>query len=145
MQLLLQLKLPSVMATSIRQEQVGELVRRNVGVVLQSEGSYIYGSTAFVTVTEVQMTSDLGIARVYLSVFGTEDKQSVILKLEDEYPRIRQALGFRLRKHVRRIPDLQFYLDDTLDEMYRLREVFDELKEEKKDGDAKKKDGDAKK
>ena len=126
------------MATSIRQEQVGELVRRNVGVVLQAEGSYIYGSTAFVTVTEVQMTSDLGIARVYLSVFGTEDKQSVILKLEDEYPRIRQSLGFRLRKHVRRIPDLQFYLDDTLDEMYRLREVFDELKEEKKDKDAKK-------
>ncbi|MFK8056879.1 MAG: 30S ribosome-binding factor RbfA [Saprospiraceae bacterium] len=120
------------MATSIRQEQVGELVRRNLGVVLQSEGSYIYGAGPFVTCTEIQMTSDLGIARVYLSVFGTEDKQSVILKLEEEYARIRQALGFRLRKHVRRIPDLQFYLDDTLDEMYRLREVFDELKEEEK-------------
>ena len=114
---------------SIRQEQVGELVRRNVGTVLQQEGSYIYGSTAFVTVTEVQMTSDLGIARVYLSVFGTDDKQAVILKLEDEYPRFRQAIGYRLRKHVRRIPEFQFYLDDTLDEMYRLREVFEELKD----------------
>jgi len=117
------------MATSIRQEQVGELVRRNFGVVLQNEGSYIYGSTPFVTVTEVQMTSDLGIARVYLSVFGTEDKQSVILKMEDELPRLRQAIGYRLRKQLRRIPDLQFYIDETLDEMYRLREVFDELKE----------------
>jgi len=125
------------MATSIRQEQVGELVRRNVGVVLQSEGSYIYGTTAFVTVTEVQMTSDLGIARVYLSIFGTEDKQSVILKIEDEYSRLRQAIGYRLRKHVRRIPEFQFYLDDTLDEMYRLREVFDELKEGEKGKDEK--------
>ena len=126
------------MATSIRQEQVGELVRRNFGVVLQNEGSYIYGSGPFVTVTEVQMTSDLGIARVYLSVFGTEDKQSVILKMEEEYARLRQAIGYRLRKHVRRIPDLQFYIDETLDEMYRLREVFDELKEEEKGKDQKK-------
>jgi ribosome-binding factor A len=118
------------MAASIRQEQVGELVRRNVGVVLQNEGSYIYGATPFVTVTEVQMTSDLGIARVYLSIFNTEDKQAVILKLEDEYARVRQSLGFRLRRHLRRIPELQFYLDDTLDEMYRLRQVFTELKED---------------
>ena len=121
---------------SIRQEQVGELVRRNIGVVLQREGSYIYGATSFVTVTEVQMTSDLGIARVYLSVFGTDDKQAVILKLEDEYPRIRQSVGARLRKHVRRIPELQFYLDDTLDEMYRLREVFTELKSDGDGGEA---------
>ena len=121
---------PTRMA-SIRQEQVAELVRRNITMVLRDEGSYIYGAEAFVTVTEVQMTSDLGIARVYLSVFGTDDKPAVILKLEDEYARIRQSLGFRLRKHVRRIPEVQFYLDDTLDEMYRLREVFDELDEKK--------------
>ena len=120
------------MARSIRQEQVGELVKRNVSHVLQQEGSYIYGDRAFVTVTEVQMTSDLGIARVYLSVFGTDDKQAVILKLEDEYPRVRASVGHRLRRHVRRIPELEFYLDDTLDEMYRLREVFDDLKRDGK-------------
>ncbi len=118
------------MAASIRQEQVAELVRRHISVVLRDEGSYIYGANAFVTVTEVQMTTDLGIARVYLSVFGTDDKQAVILKLEDEYPRVRSSLGFRLRRHLRRIPELQFYLDDTLDEMYRLREVFTDLKED---------------
>lgn len=119
------------MATSIRQEQVAELVRRNMGTVLQNEGSYIYGATPFVTVTEVQTTSDLGIARIYLSVWNTEDKQAVVLKLEEEYSRVRQALGYRLKNQLRRIPELQFYLDDTLDEMYRLREVFDEL--DKKD------------
>ena len=118
------------MATSIRQEQVAELVRRNMGTVLQNEGSYIYGVTPFVTVTEVQVTSDLGIARIYLSVWNTEDKQAVILKLEEEYARVRQALGYRLKSQLRRIPELQFYLDDTLDEMYRLREVFDGLKKD---------------
>ncbi len=118
------------MASTIRQEQVSELVRRNMGTVLQNEGSYIYGIQAFVTVTEVQTTSDLGICRVYLSIFGTEDKQAVILKLQDEYGRVRQALGNRVKNQLRRVPELQFYLDDTLDEMYRLREVFEELKEE---------------
>ncbi len=118
------------MANSIRQEQVGETVRRHLSVVLQQEGSYIYGTTAFVTVTEIQMTPDLSQARVYLSVFGIEDKQAVILQLEDEYPRVRQSLGYRLKRHLRRIPELQFFLDDTLDEMYRLRGVFDRLRDE---------------
>ena len=118
------------MASSIRQEQVSELVRRHMATVLQAEGSYIYGSTAFVTVTEVQTTSDLGICRVYLSVFNTDDKQAVVLKLEDEYPRVRQALGARVKSQLRRVPELQFYLDDTLDEMYRLREVFQDLKKD---------------
>ena len=119
------------MARSIRQEQVAELVRRHLATVLQDEGSYIYGSEAFVTVTEIQMTSDLGIARVYLSVFGTENKQAVILKLEGENARIRQSLGFRLKRHMRRIPEVQFFLDETLDEMYRLREVFNSLDKDK--------------
>lgn len=119
------------MARSIRQEQVAELVRRHISTVLRDEGSYIYGSEAFVTVTEIQMTSDLGIARIYISVFGTDNKQAVILKLEEENARVRQSLGFRLKRHLRRIPEVQFFLDETLDEMYRLREVFNELDKDK--------------
>lgn len=118
------------MAKSIRQEQVGETVRRHLVTVLQNTGSYIYGSGVLVTVTEVQMSSDLGLAKVYLSVFGTEEKDVVIQQIETELAQIRQALGARLKKHLRRIPNLAFYLDDTLDEMYRLREVFNEIKKE---------------
>ncbi len=119
---------------SIRQQQVAELVRRNFGAVLQSEGSYIY-QDAFVTVTRVKMSSDLGLARIYCSVYNTENKQAVILKLEEEYSRLRQALGHRLRKHVRRIPEIELFLDDTLDEMYRLNALFDKLHEDKQMGE----------
>lgn len=115
--------------------QVAELIKRNFGIVLQSEGSYIYGAEAFVTVTEVKMSPDFGIARIYLSVFNIDDKQSVILELEQNYPRVRQALGNRLKRHVRRIPELQFYLDDTLDEMYRLNNLFDGLHDKKQMGE----------
>lgn len=118
---------------SIRQQQVGELVRRNFGQVLQSEGSYIY-EDAFVTITKVKMSSDLGLARIYCSIYNTENKQAVILKMEREYGRLRQALGHRLRKKVRRIPELEFFMDDTLDEMYRLNALFDRLHKDKQMG-----------
>ena len=119
---------------SKRQLQVAEQIKRNFGIILQQEGSYIYGAEALVTVTSVKMSPDFGIAKIYLSVYNTEDKQSVVLLMEEQYPRLRQALGNRLRKHMRRIPELQFYLDDTLDEMYRLRELFGQLEEDNQMG-----------
>ena len=119
------------MAETKRMRQVAELIKRNFGIVLQSQGGYIYGTEAFVTVTEVKMSPDFGIARIYLSVFNIDDKHNVILEMEQEYSRLRQELGNRLKRHVRRIPNLQFYLDDTLDEMYRLNTLFDGLDEKK--------------
>ena len=54
-----------------RMLQVGELVKRNISIVLQQEGSYYYGTEALVTVTSVKMSSDMGIAKVYLSIYNT--------------------------------------------------------------------------
>ena len=117
-----------------RQKQVGEVVRRNFSQVLQQEGRYIY-QDALVTVTNVKMTSDLGIAKVYLSVYNTENKQAVILMLEEQNVPLRQALAHRIKRHVRRIPEIQFYMDETLDEMYRLNSLFGRLKAENQMGE----------
>ncbi len=117
-----------------RQKQVGEVVRRNFSQVLQQEGRYIY-QDALVTVTNVKMTSDLGIAKVYLSVYNTENKQAVILMMEEQNVPLRQALAHRIKRHVRRIPEIQFYMDETLDEMYRLNSLFGRLKAENQMGE----------
>jgi ribosome-binding factor A len=114
---------------SIRQKQVAETVKRNFSQLLQVEGSYIF-KEALVTVTSVKMSSDLSIASIYCSVYNVEDKQSVILLMENEYHRLHHALAKRLRRHVRKIPNLRFFLDDTLDEMYRLNALFDRLHDE---------------
>ena len=114
-----------------RQKQVGELVKRNFGLMLQQEGSLIYGHEVLVTVTNVKMSPDMGIAKIYLSVYNTENKQAVLLELEQNYLRLKQALSNRIRKKVRRIPNIQLYLDDTLDEMYRLNELFNRLDTQK--------------
>jgi len=121
----------------VRQQQVAEMIRRNFGIVLQAEGSYIFGSEVLVTVTEVRLTPDFGIAKIYLSVYNTENKQAVILQLEEHKVRLRQSLAYRLRRHMRRIPDVDFYLDDTLDEMYRLSKMFDGLHNDKQMGEDK--------
>ncbi|MDP4854260.1 MAG: ribosome-binding factor A, partial [Saprospiraceae bacterium] len=80
------------------------------------------------------MTPDLGLAKIYLSIFNTEHKQEPLLLLEEEKIRLRQALGSRIKKWVRRIPEIDFYLDDTLDEMYRLSELFHKMEEDNQMG-----------
>ena len=107
--------------------QVAETIKRNFGIVLQAEGGYIYGTDALVTVTNVKMSPDMSIAKIYLSVFNIDDKQSVIIQMNEAYPRLRSELANRIKRHVRRIPSLDFYLDDTLDEMWRLNHLFDEM------------------
>lgn len=120
---------------SIRQRQVSELIKRNFGIVLQQEGGYVYGTDVLVTVTSVKVTPDFSLAKIYLSVYNTENKQEVILEMEENIIRLKQALTTRVKKHMRRIPDISFFLDDTLDEMYRLRQLFDRLHENKQMGD----------
>ena len=99
-------------------------------MVLQQEGSYIYGPEPLVTVTEVHPTPDLSQCKIYLSIWNTEDKLSVLAKMEEDHHRLKAALAARVRKHIRRIPAIAFYVDETLDEMNRVEDLFDRLDEE---------------
>jgi ribosome-binding factor A len=73
------------------------------------------------------MSPDLGIAKIYISIYNIDDKFNVIFAMEDEMERLRSSLYHRIRKQMRRMPLLQFYQDDTLDEMAKLNEVFDKI------------------
>lgn len=120
---------------SVRQRQVEELIKRNFGLVLQSEGTYVFGAKPLVTVTQVKISPDFGLAKIYLSIYNTEHKQEVILEMDDNKPRLKQSLGTRLRKQMRRVPDIDFFLDDTLDEMHRLNQLFNQLHENNQMGE----------
>ena len=119
---------------SKRQKQVAEVVKRNIGIVLQQEGSYIYGASTLVTVTAVKMSPDFNLAKIYLSVYNRENKEEVISELDANVHRLRQGLAYRIKRHVRRIPEIQFYIDETLDEMYRLNNLFKDMKEDNQMG-----------
>lgn len=109
---------------SIRQKQAAETIRRHFGTLLQQEGRHIYGPDPFVTVTEVQLSPDYSLAKIYLSVFNTENKPEIIRLMEGHDHRLKQALATRIGRKIRRMPDIRFYLDDTVDEMYRVEELL---------------------
>jgi ribosome-binding factor A len=111
---------------SKRQKQASEVIRRHFGLVLIQEGHNIYGD-ALVTVTNVKMTPDFGLAKIYLSIYNTPDKQEVIRLMKKNQHMLRNELARRIRKHVRRIPNIDIYEDETLDEMYRLNALFNQI------------------
>ena len=119
---------------SFRKLQIAELLRRNISFVLQADGHYIYGPEAMVTVTSVNVTPDLALAKVYLSIFNSENKQAVLLELEAAIHEVKKNLYNRIRKHVRRVPDIVFYLDDTLDEIHKVDEMMRKLREDNQMG-----------
>ncbi len=120
---------------SIRQKQVGELIRRQFSTVLNTEGKYIYGYEPLVTITDVKMSPDLGLAKIYLSVFNMLNKQEIILLLEEQVSKLKHALHSRISKQLRIMPELRFYLDDSLDEAFKMDQLFKRLHEEKQFGE----------
>lgn len=113
---------------SKRQLQVAEQVKRHFSQVLQMEGFYIYGDQALVTVTSAAVAPDLSMAKIYLSIYNVDDKQEVIIQMRESVHRLQQGLAQRLKKHLRRVPRLEFFEDETLDEIYRINNMFDRLK-----------------
>ncbi len=115
---------------SIRQKQIAELIRRNFSTVLSEEGKYIYGQKVLVTVTTVKMSSDLQLAKIYLSIYYTENKQEPILELEEQYHRLKQSLYSKIKKQMRVMPEFKLYLDDTLDEVYKMDDLFKKINQQ---------------
>jgi len=112
---------------SKRQLQIAEMIKRNFAPIFQEHGIYIYGS-AFVTVTSVKITPDMAQAKVYLSIFNAEDKETVLKKVVNHTHILKQALASRIKYQVRRIPSIFFYFDETIDEMYKVDTMFKNLK-----------------
>ncbi len=107
-----------------RQKQVAEMVKRNFSMVLLDEGLNIYGPKAIVTVTKVMMSPDLMLAKIYFSIFNTDHVQEPLMMMTEEKLRLRNALGQRIKKQVRVIPQILFFYDDTIEEMSNIDDLF---------------------
>jgi ribosome-binding factor A len=87
-----------------------------------------------VTVTRVVVSPDLQTAKLYLSVFNTDHKQEVMMALEENNHRLRFALANKVGKQLRRIPELKFYLDESLDEFFKMNQLLGRLRAENQMG-----------
>jgi len=99
---------------STRQNKVSRLLQKDLGDIFQRESRNLFRG-AMITVTKVNVTKDLAIAKVYLSLFATKDKEDLIESIKVHSKEIRYKLAQRIGKQVRAIPELQFYIDDSLD------------------------------
>jgi ribosome-binding factor A len=116
---------------SIHKERVAELVQREIARILQRE--YSDQLQPMVTITRVRMTGDLSIAYVYASVMGdtSEQREATFKQLKTLNTEIREQLASRIRHKVREIPELQFFLDESLQRAKRMENLFDRIQEER--------------
>ncbi|MCB0770404.1 MAG: 30S ribosome-binding factor RbfA [Flavobacteriales bacterium] len=99
---------------SVRQNKVNSLMQRELAEILQTEGRTLLPG-GLITVTAVRVSADLGAAKVYVSLFPVKDKAAVLHRIKDHSSRIRGLLGVRVGKQMRVVPELLFYVDDSLD------------------------------
>jgi ribosome-binding factor A len=99
---------------SVRQQKVGRLLQKELSEIFRSNAKTLFEGK-FITVTIVRVSPDLGSAKIYLSVMNPGDKTSVVKMVTDQTPNIRRILGGIIRRQVRVIPELAFFIDDSLD------------------------------
>lgn len=113
-----------------RQKQVGGLIQQEINDIFRRLGlSMIDGG--MVSISSVKITPDLLEARIYLSLFQVKDAPAVLKKIEDRAWEIKKELAARVKHQLRRIPELIFFYDDTLDNVFRMEELFKKINEEK--------------
>jgi ribosome-binding factor A len=120
------------MLESKRQKQVAGLIHEELSGIFQKLGlSMIDGG--MVSISSVKITPDLFECRVYLSFFQVKDEHATMKKIEDRSWEIKKELVARVKNQLRSMPELKYYIDDTLEYVDKMEAVFKKIEEEKKD------------
>ena len=110
---------------SLRQQKVNKLLAKELAEIFRSEARSLFGG-GFITVTGVRISPDLGLAKVYLSIMAVakQDKNVVFKLVQDQSSVIRKKLGMIVGKQLRIVPELMFYIDDSLDYAMKIEELL---------------------
>ncbi|NHM00552.1 30S ribosome-binding factor RbfA [Flavobacterium difficile] len=98
-----------------RQKKIGALLQTDLVDILQGEIRRNAISNLIISVSKVNVTSDLSIAKVYLSVFPSEKGPELLAAIKTNAPLIKHDLSQRVKLQLRRVPNLIFFIDDSLD------------------------------
>ncbi len=115
----------------IRTERVAKMLQREVADLLYSEfGQQLNG---LITVTSTRITKDLGILYVHVSVLGDQpaQRQAAFKHLEELTPQIRIELASRVRHQLRVVPEVRFFLDESLQASQKMEDLFDKIRAER--------------
>jgi len=114
---------------SIRTERLSAVIQRDLGKIIQK--SY-QRSGSFITVTKVEVTEDLLIAKVFISIYAPgKDEDAIFAYLQDQKVNIRKELASKIRHQVRRIPELNFVNDETAEYVEKMENLFQKIRKER--------------
>ena len=102
-----------------RQQKINKQLQKDLADIFQQQGMQAYNG-AMISVTEVRITPDLAIAKTYLSIFPSAKAKEVMELVNEKVKAIRGELGRRVRHQLRIVPELIFYVDDSLDYVERI-------------------------
>lgn len=109
---------------SIRTEKLASVIQKDLGEIIQRN---YQPSGTFITITQVRVTDDLSIAKVYLSVLAPgRDEEPIYRMIDERQDEIRFKLASKIRHQVRRIPQLLFFQDDTAEYVNKIQSLFSE-------------------
>jgi len=111
--------------TTTRQHKVSRLLLKELGDYFQKHGSEMTGGK-MVSVTIVRISPDLGVARVYLSIFPSQGMKESVESISEKALLVRSEMGKRLRNQLRHIPEFAFFPDDSLDYIDNIENLLNE-------------------
>jgi ribosome-binding factor A len=114
------------MAESTRQQKYSKLIQKELSDIFLRDKRGILDN-AFITIADVRMSPDLGVAKVYISMLLVKEKEKVLENITSRKSEIRKALGNRIGKQVRIIPELVFFKDEVEENATRLDEIIKNL------------------
>ena len=109
---------------------MGQLIAEEMSDIFQRHGVNIIEG-GMVSISKVMVTPDLLEARVYLSFFKINDPRALLEHIKDRTGEWRKLLGMKVKNQLRRVPELTFYNDDTLDHVAKMDELFKKIEEER--------------
>ncbi len=109
-----------------RQKQVASVLQAEMNEIFTKLGMNMIGG-GMVSIAAIKVTPDLLEARIYLSMFQVTDKEAAMKRVNDRAWEIKKLLADKVKSQLRRIPVMHYYLDDTLDYVFKMEEVFKNL------------------
>jgi len=114
------------MSGTTRQQKYAKLIQKELSLIFQKDQRGILDN-AFVTIADVRMNPDLSVAKVYISMLLAKEKEKVLTKINRHKSEIRKALGDKIGKQVRIIPELIFFKDELEENASKMDELIRNL------------------
>ena len=105
-----------------RQNKIARLLQKELSLIFQQQTRATHG--VMISVTRTKISPDLSICTAYLSVFPSEKGEEILANINANTKQIRYELGTRVRNQMRIIPELRFFIDDSLDYIERIDELL---------------------